>query len=138
MKALSIYYSASKYKVLLQANVYQTFESLVDIFKHFPNVHIQFDKNSFLNAFKEIEFKEEFTADNTNYVLHLDKLGIKNEQNQLITPPIFDQIIYYPNEQLYLIQEGDYCFVINSDLKTTYAPTLEVILHLEGENVELR
>jgi hypothetical protein len=138
MKGITIYYSASKYKVLLQANVYQTFESLVDVFKHFPNVHIQFDKNSFLNSFKETEFEEEFTADNTNYVLHQDKLGIKNEQHQLIIPPIFDQIIYYPTENLYLVQEVDYCFVINSDLETTYAPTLEVIIELEGENVVLR
>lgn len=138
MKAITIYYSESKYKVLLQANVYQTFESIVDIFKHFPNLHIQFDKNSFLNAFKEIEFEEEFTVDNTHYVLHLDKLGIKNEQKKLIIPPIFDQIIYYTDEQLYLIQEGDYCFVINSYLETTYAPTLEVIIGLEGEKVELR
>ena len=138
MEALTIYYSASKYKVLIQPNVYQTFESLENIFKYFPNEHIQFDKNSFLNAFQETEFEEEFTTDNTIYVLHQDKLGIKNEQNKLIIPPIFDQIIYYPTENLYLIQEGEFCFVLDSELKTTYAPTLEVILHLEGENVELR
>ena len=138
MEAITIYYSAPKYKVLIQPNVYQTFENLEDIFKYFPNVHIQFDKNSFLNAFQETVFEEEFTVDNTNYVLHHDKLGIKNEQNQLIIPPIFDQIIYYPTENLYLVQEGEFCFVLNSELKTTYAPTLEVILHLEGEKVELR
>jgi hypothetical protein len=37
-----------------------------------------------------------------------------------------------------LVQEVDYCFVINTDLFTTYAPTLEVIVDLEGENVVLR
>ena len=124
---MRIYYYNTQYKVELHPNLFQNFDSLEAIFKAFPETLFEFDKQTFLTAFENVDFEDEYTADEIHYVYLNEKLGIKNENNELLIPPLFDQITYYPTEELYVMLEAKYDFVINSDWQCVIAPTLDVI-----------